>query len=164
MLQAGRSPVRFPTRQLDFLNWLNPFTSTMALGSTQPLTEMSTRNLPVDKGRPARTADVTAICEPIVYKMWEPRCLTTVWASTACYRDGSTFLFFLTLCSSLAPTSSTFSSGNTRHLRVCFWSIKSPVVLSLFTKLWIVCLLGTLSSRYLRGNFRRHFLADPYFT
>jgi hypothetical protein len=29
----------------------------MALGSTQPLTEMSTRNLPGGKGRPARKAD-----------------------------------------------------------------------------------------------------------
>jgi hypothetical protein len=39
----------------------------MALGSTQRLTEMSTRNLPGGKGRPARGADnLTAICEPIV--------------------------------------------------------------------------------------------------
>jgi hypothetical protein len=38
----------------------------MALGSTQPLTEM-TRNLPGGKERPAREADnLTAICEPIV--------------------------------------------------------------------------------------------------
>jgi hypothetical protein len=51
----------------------------MALGSTQPLTEMSTRNLPGGKGRPVRGADnLTAICEPIVYKMWEPRRLTTL--------------------------------------------------------------------------------------
>jgi hypothetical protein len=63
----------------------------MALGLTQPLTEMSTRNLP---GRPARKADnLTAICEPIVYKMWEPQHLTTLWASTACYRDTFTFLY-----------------------------------------------------------------------
>jgi hypothetical protein len=35
--------------------------------STQPLTEMSTRNIPGGKGRPARKADnLTAICEPIV--------------------------------------------------------------------------------------------------
>jgi hypothetical protein len=34
----------------------------MALGSTQPLTEMSTRNLPGGKGRPARGADnLTAV-------------------------------------------------------------------------------------------------------
>jgi hypothetical protein len=40
----------------------------MALGSTQTLTEMSTRNLPGGKGLPARKADnLTAICEPIVW-------------------------------------------------------------------------------------------------
>jgi hypothetical protein len=39
----------------------------MALRSTQPLTEMSTNNLPRGKERPARKADnLTAICEPIV--------------------------------------------------------------------------------------------------
>jgi hypothetical protein len=39
----------------------------MTLESTQPLTEMSTRNLLGGKGRPARKADnLTPICEPIV--------------------------------------------------------------------------------------------------
>jgi hypothetical protein len=39
----------------------------MALGSTQPLTEMSTRDLPGGKGRQARGADnLTVICKPIV--------------------------------------------------------------------------------------------------
>jgi hypothetical protein len=39
----------------------------MALGSTQPLTEMSTKNLPGGKGRRARKAyNLTAIYEPIV--------------------------------------------------------------------------------------------------
>jgi hypothetical protein len=37
MLQAGRSR--------DCLDWPNPSSHTMVLGSTQPLTEMSTRNL-----------------------------------------------------------------------------------------------------------------------
>jgi hypothetical protein len=60
----------------------------MALGSTHSPTEMSTRSLPGDKERLARKADnLTSICEPTVYKMWEPRRLTTLWASTACYRD-----------------------------------------------------------------------------
>jgi hypothetical protein len=60
----------------------------MALGSTQPLTEMSTRNLPGGKGRPARKADnLTAICEQTVYEMWEPRRFTTLWASKDCYRN-----------------------------------------------------------------------------
>jgi hypothetical protein len=39
----------------------------MALGSTQSQTEMSTKNLPGGKERPARKADnLTAICEPII--------------------------------------------------------------------------------------------------
>jgi hypothetical protein len=67
----------------------------MALGSTQPLTEMSTRNLNGGKGRPVRGADnLTAICEPIVKKIWEPRRLTTLWAFTACYKDNFTFYLF----------------------------------------------------------------------
>jgi hypothetical protein len=54
-------------RSLDFFNLLNPSSRTMALGSTQPLTEMSTRNLPGDKEWPARKADnLTIICEPTV--------------------------------------------------------------------------------------------------
>jgi hypothetical protein len=52
MLQAGRSWGRFPVKSLDFFfNWPNPSSHTMALGSTQPLKEMSTRNLPGGKGR-----------------------------------------------------------------------------------------------------------------
>jgi hypothetical protein len=67
MLQAGRSQVRVPMRSVDFFNCPNPSSRTMALGSTQPLTEMTTRDLPVGKERPARKADnLTAICEPIV--------------------------------------------------------------------------------------------------
>jgi hypothetical protein len=47
-----------------FFNLPNPSSHTMVLGSTQPLTEMSTRNLPGGKKRPARRADnLTAICE-----------------------------------------------------------------------------------------------------
>jgi hypothetical protein len=41
----------------------------MALGSTHPLTEMSTRNLPGGKGRPASKVDnLTVICEPLSRK------------------------------------------------------------------------------------------------
>jgi hypothetical protein len=63
MLQTGRSPVQVP----DKVDFFNPSNRTVALGSTQPLTDMSTRNLPGGKGRQARRADnLTAICEPIV--------------------------------------------------------------------------------------------------
>jgi hypothetical protein len=52
MLQAGRWPARVPD-EVDFFNSPNPSSRTMALGSTQPLTEMSTRDLPGGKKRPA---------------------------------------------------------------------------------------------------------------
>jgi hypothetical protein len=71
MLQVGRSRVRFPMRSLDIFSLPNPPSRSMDLESTQPLTEMSTRNLPREgeggKGRPACKADnLAAICEPIV--------------------------------------------------------------------------------------------------
>jgi hypothetical protein len=56
-----------PDEVIGFFNWPNPSSRTMALGSTQPLTEMSTKNLPGGKGRSACGADnLTAISEPIV--------------------------------------------------------------------------------------------------
>jgi hypothetical protein len=66
----------------------------MALGSTQPLTEMSSRNLPGGEGLPARGAgNLTAICERM--------CKQNVGASTShnpmglhgIYRNS--FAFFL---------------------------------------------------------------------
>jgi hypothetical protein len=51
---------------LDIFNLPNSSSRTKALESTQPLTEMRTRNLAEGKGQPAREADnLTAIFEPI---------------------------------------------------------------------------------------------------
>jgi hypothetical protein len=66
MLQTGRPPVRIPD-EVDLFNLPNPSSRAMALGSTQPLTEISTRILPGGKKRPARRADnLVAIYEPNV--------------------------------------------------------------------------------------------------
>jgi hypothetical protein len=66
MLQAGRWPVRVPD-EVKFSNLRNSSDRTMALGSTQPLAEMSTRNLPEGKKRPAHRAEnLAAIYEPNV--------------------------------------------------------------------------------------------------
>jgi hypothetical protein len=52
---------------IGFFKKPNPSSLITALGSTQPLTEMSTRNLSGDKCRPASKADdLTAISEPIL--------------------------------------------------------------------------------------------------
>jgi hypothetical protein len=54
MLKAGRSPVRV-THEVDLFFILpNPSSRTMALGSIQPLTKLSTRNLLAGRKRPAR--------------------------------------------------------------------------------------------------------------
>jgi hypothetical protein len=50
---------------MDILNLTNPSNRSMGLGSTQPLTQMSTRNLPGGKTLPAIKADnLAAIYEP----------------------------------------------------------------------------------------------------
>jgi hypothetical protein len=64
MLQAGRSPVRVPDEGFLF-SLLNPSSRIMSLGSTQPLTEMSTRNISGSKKQATRRADnLAAIYEP----------------------------------------------------------------------------------------------------
>jgi hypothetical protein len=79
ILQAGTSRVRLPIKLILFFNLHNPSSGAMVLGSTQLLTEMSTRNLPKGKGRTARKADnLTAICETIIWIKWESRRLTTL--------------------------------------------------------------------------------------
>jgi hypothetical protein len=56
MLQAKRLPVQVPN-DVGFFNLPNPSSRIMALWSTHPLTEMSIRNLPGGKKRPAHKAD-----------------------------------------------------------------------------------------------------------
>jgi hypothetical protein len=53
-----------PDEVIRIFNSPNFSIRTMALGSTKPITEMSTKKLPVDKGR--KTDNLTTICEPIV--------------------------------------------------------------------------------------------------
>jgi hypothetical protein len=72
MLQGGRSQVRFLMRSLDFS--VDPILSSRNVGSwsTQPVTEMSTKNFSPSKryGQRARKADNhTAIYEPTVWIM-----------------------------------------------------------------------------------------------
>jgi hypothetical protein len=45
----------------------------------------------VRRVRLATSLPLTADCEPIVYKIWEPRRLTILWVSTVCYRDSVVF-------------------------------------------------------------------------
>jgi hypothetical protein len=75
-----------PVEVIGFPNWPNPSSSTMALGSTQPLTEMSTRNLPEGKGLQAGAYDWQTHRH-----LWADY-LENVGASTAYYKDSFTFV------------------------------------------------------------------------
>jgi hypothetical protein len=56
----------------------------MIMGSAQPPTEMGTRNILEGKEWPARKSEnLTAIFEPTVWKMRDPRRLTTLWVPKA---------------------------------------------------------------------------------
>jgi hypothetical protein len=70
----------------------------MALGSTQPLTEVSSTNLPGIRG--GRLVRLTISPPSVSQKMSQPRRLKTLWASTARYKDNLTLLFTYqnTLC------------------------------------------------------------------
>jgi hypothetical protein len=63
-------------RPLNIFNLHVPSTPNMALGFTQPLTEMSTKNLPEDRERPTRKDDnLTATCDPTDFIIWDHQCL-----------------------------------------------------------------------------------------
>jgi hypothetical protein len=67
-----------PDEVTGFFNWPNASSRTMALWSTQLLTEISTNNVPgVMSGRRVK-ADLIAFCEPTLQKMWEPQRLTAL--------------------------------------------------------------------------------------
>jgi hypothetical protein len=96
MPQAGRSLVQFPMWSLDFSIDL------ILLAAIWPRGRLSICQkwlrgifLTAKGGRIVKAENLTAFCELIVQKMWEPQRLSTLWASTACYRDSFTFTFTL---------------------------------------------------------------------
>jgi hypothetical protein len=146
MLQARRSWVRVPMRCFFFFNLPNPSSRTMALGSTQPLTEMSPTNLPGGKERPVLKADnFIAIYEPIVCKMWEPQRLSTLWVFTACYRDSFTFFTFTTVHNTVnSPLSGMYGE----------WSVL----------LTLICQLHQPKFSHFSGHFHSLFLDQNIFS
>jgi hypothetical protein len=87
VLLARRSWVRFPMRSLDVFSLPNLSSCTMALGSTQPVTEISTRNLLGGKGWPAHKAES-------LIAMWEPQHLIILWGFHGLLQGYLLFFFF----------------------------------------------------------------------
>jgi hypothetical protein len=79
-----------------FSNWPNPSSRTMVVGSTQPLTEMSTRNISGGEVKGGRRLRLTTSSP----HLWV-NCLQNVGASTShnpmglhdCYRDSFIFVY-----------------------------------------------------------------------
>jgi hypothetical protein len=77
------------------------------------------------KGLPACKDDnLTAIYEPTVQKMWEPRPLTPLWAFTARYRDSFTFYiqceYFCLLLYNVVPLKANRHKPNTKQSSACY--------------------------------------------
>jgi hypothetical protein len=64
-------------------NWHNPFGRTMALGSTQPLTKMSTRNISWE-GKGGRYVGLTTLQCADFLEIWEPQPPGTLRPVQAC--------------------------------------------------------------------------------
>jgi hypothetical protein len=77
-------PLIYIFYRADIFNLPNPSSRSMALISTQPLTEMNTRNLPGVKS--GQRVGLTTLPPSVsqISKMWETQPLATLKASTAC--------------------------------------------------------------------------------
>ena len=89
-LQAGKSQVRFPMLSLEIFHWHNPSGCSMNLGLTQPLTEMSTRNIyEGGGGKFGQCVGLTTLVSSCVdcFEIWKSHPPGTIRACPGQYRD-----------------------------------------------------------------------------
>jgi hypothetical protein len=66
----------------------------MALGSTQPLVKMSTRNIPGVKGDRYVRLTTSPPLRAEFHETWEPKSPGTLWATPGLLRDSFTFYYY----------------------------------------------------------------------
>jgi hypothetical protein len=114
MLQAGRSRIKFSMRLLDDFS-IDPMlpTAPRPWVSIRLQQKWIPRTFLGGEARPARKVDnLTAISEPTVQKLCEPRRFTTLWASTASYRDSYNSLHKSNPSSPIRHPNDVMKSGN----------------------------------------------------
>ena len=86
-------PGSIPGGVTGFFSDISPYDRTMALGSTQPLVKMSTRNIPGGKG--SRYVKLITSPPPCAkcHEIREPKPPGTLWATPSLLRDCFTFTF-----------------------------------------------------------------------
>jgi hypothetical protein len=113
MLQSGSIRVRFPMRLLDSIYLILPAALGSGVDSASNRNEYQKSSWGVKRGRCVMLTTLPPTVRP---KMLEPRLLTTLWAFTACYRDGFTFFYKNNwVCGrSVGPTANSFKCTSYR--------------------------------------------------
>jgi hypothetical protein len=88
-------PGSIPGGVTGFFSGISPSDRTMALGSTQPLGKMSTRNIPGGKGSRCVRLITSPPSGAECHEIWEPKPPGTPWATPGLLRDSFTFTFYM---------------------------------------------------------------------
>jgi hypothetical protein len=86
-------PGSIPGGVTGFFRDISPSDRSMALGSTQPLVKMSTRNISGGKGGRCVRLTTSPPSRAECHEIWEPKTPGTLWATPRLLRDSFTFTF-----------------------------------------------------------------------
>jgi hypothetical protein len=84
-------PGSIPGGVTGFFSDMCPSDRTRALGSTQPLVKMSTRNIPGGKGSRCVRLTTSQPSRAECHEIWEPKPPGTLWATLGLLQDSFTF-------------------------------------------------------------------------
>jgi hypothetical protein len=87
-------PGSMPGGVTGFFSVIFPFDRTVALGSTQPLVKMSTRNIPGGKGGWCVRLTTSPPSHAECHGIWEPKPPGTLWATPGQLQDSFIFSFY----------------------------------------------------------------------
>jgi hypothetical protein len=88
-------PGSIPGGATGFFIYIFPSNCTIALGSTQPLVKMSTRNIPGGKGGGCVRLTISPLSLAECHEIWKPKPPGILWATPGLLQDSFTFLYVL---------------------------------------------------------------------